>query len=87
MELYAIVDKVAKTTIGDCFVRKNDGVALRGFIDFLKNEKIKADEFVLIHIAEVDELFNLVSTKRYIVTDGKDAEKTYEELKTTLEVE
>lgn len=78
--LYFIKDKAADVPMTGVIAVMNDLVALRGFIEFLKKDDCKPEEYDLIRIGTMDDEYYIYETRQELVSNGEFAEDTYKEL-------
>lgn len=82
--LYVIYERVADVPESKVIEAMNDAVACAGFIQFLDNDKVSADEHKLVHIGELSDDKHVISSEYYVVCNGDKAKDVFETLKAEL---
>lgn len=77
-----VVSGVAESTIIQCM---NDGVALRGFIEFCKKDNVIDKEHALYCIGSCDESNHIVDCNYRLICDGSKAQSVYDSFVASLE--
>lgn len=78
---YAIKDKLSGVVTNGPTVLYNDAVALNGFCEFLKGEKIVRPEcYEFVRLGDYDDVTLEISSNFYKIADGKNANEVLEDI-------
>lgn len=87
MKLYFIKDLLSGVPFSSLIPAMNDVVAIKGFLDFLKNEKYTDEHYSLFVCGEIDDENHIVNNEYKCVCNGAKAEEIFKKLCAKLEKE